>query len=91
MTLPEEPVNLQDYAGWSSDYYELPEGAKEIQDLIEHKKMNFSIGNMFKACYRMGQKGEEYDLRKIIWFAMRELKRIEREHRHRSSEEDSGT
>jgi hypothetical protein len=67
--------------GWSTDYYKLPEGAVELQDLIEAKNMNFAIGNCFKACWRLGSKqgvDEAYDLRKIIWFAERELKRIEK-------------
>lgn len=66
--------------GWSTNYYQLPEGAKEIQDLIEAKKMNFAVGNIFKACYRLGAKeGIDYlyDLRKIAWYVDRELKRVE--------------
>lgn len=62
--------------GGSSDYYKLPEGAKDLMDLIEHKNMSFSVGNIFKACYRLGQKTgatRKYDLEKIIWFANREL------------------
>ncbi len=68
--------------GWSTDYYQLPEGAKEMQDLIEHRDMNFAIGNIFKACYRYGHKentSREYDLRKIRWYAERELQRLELE------------
>lgn len=66
--------------GWDTDYYQLPDGAKEIQDLIEAKGMNFAVGNIFKACYRLGTKeGTDalYDIRKIIWYANRELKRLE--------------
>ena len=68
--------------GWSSEYYELPEGATELQDLIEHREMNFAIGNIFKAAYRLGNKNgssKEYDLNKIIWFAQRELNRLKEE------------
>jgi hypothetical protein len=64
--------------GWSSSYYELPPGATELQDLIEHREMNFAVGNIFKACYRLGMKpGADavYDLEKVIWFAQRELAR----------------
>lgn len=60
--------------GGSTSYYELPSGAKELNDLIEHKNMNFALGNIFKACYRFGEKdGAEkiYDLNKIIYFAER--------------------
>ena len=66
--------------GGSAHYYELPTHARELQDLIEHKKMNFAVGNMFKANYRLNDETHSdaaRDLRKIIWFANRELKRIE--------------
>jgi hypothetical protein len=68
--------------GGSTDYYKIPEFAKDLQDLIEHKHMSFSIGNIFKACYRMGEKdgtSTRYDLRKMIFFANRELDRLDRE------------
>ena len=63
--------------GSTPSQYAIPRGARELQDLIEHREMNFAVGNIFKAAYRMGVKHEtaEYDLRKIIWFARRELKR----------------
>lgn len=66
-------------AGWSTSYYQLPDGAVELQDLIEHKGMSFAVGNIFKAAYRLGGKvgvDEVYDLNKIIWFAERELRRV---------------
>jgi len=67
--------------GGSADYYTLPEGASELQDLIEAKDMNFAVGNIFKAAYRLGAEGShstrERDLRKIIWFAERELARAQ--------------
>lgn len=65
--------------GGSTHYYQLPEGAKELQDLIEAQGMNFAQGNIFKAIYRRGGHSEyERDLNKIIFFAERELKRIKR-------------
>lgn len=60
--------------GGSTSYYELPEGATELNDLIEHKNMSFALGNIFKACYRLGEKDSAdtlYDLNKIIYFANR--------------------
>ena len=66
--------------GWSSTYYEIPEGAQELGDLIEHKKMNFNVGNIFKAAYRLGDKegtSRLYDLNKIKWFVEREIAREE--------------
>jgi hypothetical protein len=65
-------------SGGSNAYYKLPEGAKELGDLIEFKNMNFNVGNIFKAAYRLGEKAgntKVYDLEKIIWFAKRELAR----------------
>lgn len=63
--------------GSTPSQYALPVGAEQLQDLIEYRDMNFALGNIFKAAYRMNVKHEtaEYDLRKIIWFAERELKR----------------
>jgi len=65
--------------GDTAVYYQLPEGAAEMQDLIEHLNMNFAQGNIFKAIYRLGRKEgttDIYDLNKIIWYAQREIKRL---------------
>ncbi len=65
--------------GGSTSYYDIPEGTKDLGDLVEYKDMNFNIGNIFKAAYRLGEKDgtdKKYDLNKIIYFAQRELKRI---------------
>jgi hypothetical protein len=65
--------------GGSSGYYQLPPGAVEIQDLVEYRDMNFAVANIFKAAYRMGKKAgndELYEIRKIIWYANRELNRL---------------
>lgn len=67
--------------GGSTGYYKLPEGATDLQDLIEHKRMSFTRGNIFKATYRLGEKDaatEEYDLNKIIWFAQRRLAELKK-------------
>lgn len=75
---------MKNLTGWSSEYYELPPGAVELQDLIEHREMNFAVGNIFKAAYRLGHKENTsaiYDLDKIIWFAQRERARLERNKR----------
>lgn len=67
--------------GGSSSYYDIPEDTRDIGDLIEHRQMSFGVGNIFKACYRMGRKSgvdDEYDLRKIIYFAERELEYVKR-------------
>lgn len=63
--------------GGSSDYYKLPEFCTELQDLIEHKNMNFAIANIFKACYRYGEKNDPmYEIKKMKWFIEREENRI---------------
>lgn len=65
--------------GGSTSYYELPPQATELNDLIEYKGMSFALGNIFKACYRFGEKdaaSRMYDLNKIIYFAER-LKKVE--------------
>lgn len=60
--------------GGSTEYYYIPSGAQDLQDLIEHKNMDFSTGNIFKACYRLGEKSgtsKLYDINKILFFAER--------------------
>lgn len=67
--------------GSSTDYYKLPENPEDLLDLIEHKRMSFGVGNIFKACYRLGEKSgtdAAYDLRKMIFFATRELSRLQK-------------
>ena len=77
--------NKNENNGGDTDYYRLPESVKKdnamIQDLIEHKKMNFAVGNIFKAAYRLDSDDHDTirDLHKIIWFANREIDRIEKE------------
>jgi hypothetical protein len=73
---------MKNEEGGSTDYYKLPLNATDLQDLIEFKNMNFSIGNIFKACYRLNDKHHSNKLRelnKIKWFVDRliaEEKRI---------------
>lgn len=67
--------------GSTASYYELPEGAKELQDLISHRHMNAQIGEIFRACYRYGMVAHSpkiRDIKKIIFYAQAELKRLER-------------
>lgn len=66
--------------GSTPSQYALPESAQELQDLIEYRDMNFAIGNIFKACYRMGHcdhSDKLRDLRKIKYFVEREIGRVE--------------
>ncbi|MBW0369538.1 hypothetical protein [Ensifer adhaerens] len=41
--------------GGTTSYYNIPDYATDLQDLIEHKRMEFEIGNIFKACYHFWQ------------------------------------
>ena len=41
--------------GSTASYYELQEGATELQELISAKNMNAQIGEIFRACYRYGE------------------------------------
>jgi len=66
--------------GSSTDYYKFPKGYDDLIDLIEYRNMSFSVGNIFKACFRLGRKhgvDDLYDLRKIKFFVEREIARIE--------------
>lgn len=66
--------------GSTASYYELPNGSRELQDLISYKNMNAQIGEIFRECYRYGQASHSDELRgikKILFYAQAELKRIE--------------
>tara|TARA_Y100000401_G_C8217701_1_gene171673 strand:+ start:80 stop:505 length:426 start_codon:yes stop_codon:yes gene_type:complete len=72
-------TNVSD--GSSADYYVLPEGANELQDLISHKNMNAQIGEIFRSCYRYGQPLHSdmlRDAKKIKFYAEAEIKRLEK-------------
>lgn len=57
--------------GGETDYYRLPEHATELRHLISAKAMSKSRGDVFKACYRLGEKegvDVRYDLNKMKFF-----------------------
>jgi hypothetical protein len=65
--------------GSSASYYELPNNATELQDLISTKNMNAQIGEIFRECYRYGQAShcdEIRGIKKILFYANAELKRL---------------
>jgi len=65
--------------GSTASYYELPDGAAELQDLISHKNMNSQIGEIFRAAYRYGESShsnELRDARKIMFYIEAEIKRL---------------
>jgi hypothetical protein len=76
-----DPVDEPVYPSGGSNpvQYDIPKDAVTLQDLIEYRDMNFAIGNIFKAVYRIGKcdhSDKQRDLNKIIWFAQRELNKL---------------
>ena len=67
--------------GSTADYYELPEGSRELQELISHRNMNAQIGEIFRACYRYGIASHSdclRDAKKMRFYADAEVKRLEK-------------
>ncbi len=67
--------------GSTASYYELPDGARELQDLISDRNMNAQIGEIFRECYRYGRASHSDEMRgikKILFYANAELKRLEK-------------
>jgi hypothetical protein len=51
--------------GKATAYYDFPEGAKTIHDLIKHRGMSFEQGEIFLAAYNLGHASDvddNYDL-----------------------------
>ena len=66
--------------GSTADYYQLPAGATELQDLISHRNMNAQDGEIFRAIYRKGRAShsdELRDARKVLFYAKAEVARLE--------------
>lgn len=67
--------------GSTADYYELPAGATELQDLISNRNLNAQDGEIFRAIYRKGRAShsdELRDARKVLFYAQAEVKRLEK-------------
>jgi hypothetical protein len=67
--------------GSTASYYELPDGATELQDLISYKNMNAQIGEIFRAAYRYGEVSHSEmlrDAKKIKFYAQAEIERLEK-------------
>lgn len=65
--------------GSTAKYYELPEGATELQHLISHKNMNAQIGEIFRSCYRYNEVDHSdmlRDAKKIRFYAQAEIDRL---------------
>ena len=73
-------MSEQTPGGSCPSQYALPQGAMELQDLIEYRNMSFALGNVFKACYRLGHCSHSdklRDLNKMKWFVERMIKEEE--------------
>lgn len=67
--------------GSTANYYQLPEGATQLQDLISFKDMNAQIGEIFRAAYRYGQvehSARLRDAKKIKFYIEAEIERLEK-------------
>lgn len=67
--------------GSTASYYELPEGATELQHLISYKDMNAQMGEIFRACYRYGEVAHSEmlrDAKKIRFYIDAEIERLEK-------------
>jgi len=69
-----------DKDGLYSSYYDVPSGARDLVDLMNHKNMNHSVGEAFCALYRLYDKDTPIrNLEKVIYYATRELERLKGE------------
>ena len=65
--------------GSTADYYELPEGASELQHLISYKNMNAQMGEIQRAVFRYGEVEHSEKLRdakKIKFYIEAEIERL---------------
>lgn len=77
----QEAITLETSDGSTAGYYQLPEAARELQDLISHKNMNAQIGEIFRTSYRYGEVGHSEKLRdakKMRFYAQAEIDRLEK-------------
>lgn len=74
-----EEESKSNTGGAGNIYWDIPDGATQLQDLIEHKNMNGNVKDVFKACYRLNEKDgtdNVYDVEKMAYYSLRELGRI---------------
>ena len=67
--------------GSTASYYQLPQGATELQHLISYRNMNAQDGEIFRAIYRKcraSHSDELRDARKVLFYAQAEVKRLEK-------------
>ena len=81
------PPNLPEQTrsdGITADYYELPKGVSELEELILQRNMNHQIGTIFSSCYRYGRVPHSAELReakKILFYSLAEVCRVLNEDR----------
>ena len=71
------PASTSD--GSTASYYELPDNATELQDLISYRNMNAQVGEMFRSLYRYGQASHSdcmRDMKKVVFYAQAEIERL---------------
>lgn len=62
--------------GSTASYYELPAGARELQDLIAHRDMNHATGQIMCCVYDYAKTGDRKFIEEIIFYANHELKNL---------------
>jgi len=75
-----DPEVAEHSDGSTASYYELPQGATQLQDLISFRDMNAQLGEIFRESYRYGKAAHCDKLRginKILFYAKAEKKRLE--------------
>jgi len=76
-----DALNVARSDGSTANYYKLPPGATELQDLISFRDMNAQDGEIFRAIYRKGLASHSDKLRdakKVLFYAQAEVDRLER-------------
>ena len=77
--VPDLSLKLSVSDGSTASYYELPDNATELQDLISYKNMNAQMGEIFRSCYRYGSASHSDQLRdakKIKFYINAEIERL---------------
>lgn len=73
-------MKKKDKNGLHSSYYNVPNGTRDLIDLMNYKGMNHSVGEAFCALYRLNDKDTpKRNLEKVVYYATRELERIKKE------------
>lgn len=79
--LNEEESKKEASDGSTANYYEIPDGATELQHLISYKNMNAQIAEIVRACYRYGEVAHSprlRDAKKIKFYIDAEISRLEK-------------